>query len=302
MNRAAETLVQQLMQGDKRTLARCISMVENAYEGYDQLLRMLHFSKNTPIIGITGPPGAGKSSLIGALTKHIIAEKKTLGIIAIDPSSPFNQGSLMGDRLRMTEHFLHPSVFIRSMAGRGSLGGLAPKIFEVADVMKAAGFDYIIIETVGVGQSEVEIAALADTTVLVLVPEAGDEIQTIKSGVMEIADIYVLNKADRDGADIFFKNLFVLAHSHARLGWEAPVIKTVATKNEGLDLLLEAIHKHGEHGADKDKKLHLLAEKVLLMIRTQRTKDLSIIKIQEDLKQHLNDKNFNLYQYVTKYN
>ncbi|NBY17169.1 MAG: methylmalonyl Co-A mutase-associated GTPase MeaB, partial [Betaproteobacteria bacterium] len=133
---------------------------------------------------------------------------------------------LMGDRLRMSEHFLHPNVFIRSMATRGSLGGLAPKIFEVADVIRASNFDYIIIETVGVGQSEVEIAALADTTVLVLVPEAGDDIQTIKSGVMEVADVYVLNKADRDGANTFFKNLTLLAQNNMSEHWEAPVVKT----------------------------------------------------------------------------
>jgi len=301
MYNTVDNLIPLLLQGNKRALARCISMVENGYEGYEELLRKLTFNKSTPIIGITGPPGAGKSSLIAALARHIVSTQKTIGIIAIDPSSPFNQGSLLGDRLRMTEHFLHPSVFIRSMAGRGSLGGLAPKIFEVADVMKAAGFDYIIIETIGVGQSEVEIAALADTTVLVLVPEAGDEIQTIKSGVMEIADIYVLNKSDRDGADSLFKNLFVLAHSHARLGWEAPVIKTIATKDEGVDLLFDAILKHAEHGTDHDKKLHLLAEKVLLMIKNQRTKDISIAQIQSDLKQHVSDKNFNLYRYVTKF-
>lgn len=296
-----DTLLQQLYDGNRRTLSRCITMVENELDGYEQLLKQLTFSKPTPIIGVTGPPGAGKSSLIGALAKHITAQDKSLAIIAVDPSSPFNHGAIMGDRLRMAEHFLHPKVFIRSMATRGSLGGLAPKIFEAADVMRAAGFDYIIIETVGVGQSEVEIAALADTTILVLVPEAGDEIQTIKSGVMEIADIYVLNKADREGADLFFKNLFVLAHTNAKEGWEAPVIKTVATKNEGLDLLLGAIEKHREHGINTAKKVHLMAEKAMALIKTIRTKDISFADIENQLMVLMQDKNFNLYQFVSQF-
>lgn len=282
-------------------MARCISLVENESAGYDDLLRQLHFAKSTPIIGITGPPGAGKSTLIGALAGHITSLGKTLAIIAVDPSSPFNKGSLMGDRLRMSEHFLHPNVFIRSMASRGSLGGLAPKIFEVADVIRAAGFDYIIIETVGVGQSEVEIAALADTTILALVPEAGDEIQTIKSGVMEIADVYVLNKADRDGANTFIKNLTILAHTNARNGWEAPVVKTVALKNQGLDILMAAIEKHQSHGSSTDKKAHLLAEKAMVLIKNNRTRDISFSAIETELKQLISDKNFNLYQYVSKF-
>lgn len=294
-------ILDQLYAGNKRALARCITLVENESTGYEDLLRQLRFSKETPIIGITGPPGAGKSTLIGALAGHITAMGKTLAIIAVDPSSPFNKGALMGDRLRMSEHFLHPNVFIRSMASRGSLGGLAPKIFEVADVIKASGVDYIIIETVGVGQSEVEIAALADTTVLALVPEAGDEIQTIKSGVMEIADVYVLNKADRDGANTFLKNLTILAHTNARNGWEAPVVKTVALKKEGLDTLMNAIEKHQKHGSSADKKAHLLAEKAMVLIKNNRTRDISFNTIEQELRQLISDKNFNLYRYVSKF-
>jgi LAO/AO transport system kinase len=171
----------------------------------------------------------------------------------------------------------------------------------VADVLKAAGFDYIIIETVGVGQSEVEIAALADTTVLALVPEAGDDIQTIKSGVMEIADVYVLNKADRDGANTFIKNLIVLAHTNARDGWEAPVVKTVATKNQGLDELLTAIEKHHTHGSSADKKAHLLAEKAMMLIKNNRTRDISFQAIEAELKVLMTNENFNLYKYVTQF-
>lgn len=293
-------ILQQLYKGDKRALARCITLVENEWPGYEQLLQQLTFAKNTPVIGVTGPPGAGKSTLIGALAGYIASLGKRLAIIAVDPSSPFNRGALMGDRLRMSEHYLNPNIFIRSMASRGSLGGLAPKIFEVADVIKASGFDYIIIETVGVGQSEVEIAALADTTVLALVPEAGDDIQTIKSGVMEIADVYVLNKADRDGASTFVKNLTMLAHTNARDGWEAPVVKTVATKNQGLDELLAAIEKH-HHGFNSHKKVHLMAEKAMMLIRNLRTKDISFETIEQELQQLMADKNFNLYQYVSKF-
>ena len=294
-------ILQQLYSGDKRALARCITLVENEWPGYEQLLKQLNFTRSTPVIGITGPPGAGKSTLIGALAGYITSLGKKLAIIAVDPSSPFNRGALMGDRLRMSEHYLNPNIFIRSMASRGSLGGLAPKIFEVADIIKASGFDYIIIETVGVGQSEVEIAALADTTVLALVPEAGDDIQTIKSGVMEIADVYVLNKADRDGASTFVKNLSMLAHTNARDGWEAPVIKTVATKNEGLVELLDAIEKHHQHGFNSHKKAHLLTEKAMMLIRNLRTKDISFETIEQELQQLMTDKNFNLYQYVSKF-
>ena len=294
-------ILQQLYKGDKRALARCITLVENEWPGYEQLLQQLTFAKNTPVIGVTGPPGAGKSTLIGALAGYIASLGKKLAIIAVDPSSPFNRGALMGDRLRMSDHYLNPNIFIRSMASRGSLGGLAPKIFEVADIIKASGFDYIIIETVGVGQSEVEIAALADTTVLALVPEAGDDIQTIKSGVMEIADVYVLNKADRDGASTFVKNLTMLAHTNARDGWEAPVVKTVATKNEGLDALLEAIEKHHQYGFNSHKKVHLMAEKAMMLIRNLRTKDISFDTIEQELQQLMTDKNFNLYQYVSKF-
>ena len=290
-----------LKQGNKRALARAISMVENETSGYSELLKELSFEKSTPIIGITGPPGAGKSTLVSALTSHFISHGNKVAIIAIDPSSPFNHGSLMGDRVRMSAHFLHPDVFIRSMASRGSLGGLAPKIYEVADVMKAAGFDYIFIETVGVGQSEVEIAALADTTILTLVPEAGDEIQTIKSGVMEIADIYVVNKGDREGADSFMKNLQMLAHSNSRDNWEAPVIKTVATKEEGISQIYDSILHHSKQEIDRSKKIQLLAEKAMMLIKNDRTRDLSFTSIYNELRELSNQKNFNLYQYVYRY-
>jgi LAO/AO transport system kinase len=286
-------LLSDLQNGNKRALARAISLVENDSYGYESLLENLNYNKKIPLIGITGPPGAGKSTLINAFAKHLLDRNKKVAIIAIDPSSPFNKGSLMGDRLRMNEHFLNPNIFIRSMASRGSLGGLAPKIFEVADLIRAA--------KVGVGQSEVEIASLADTTVLVLVPEAGDDIQTIKSGVMEIADVYVLNKADRSGAETFYKNLCALTHSHASDNWESPVVKTIAHKYEGLQSLEDAIEKHQAANNLSDKKNLLLAEKAIILIKNQRVKDIIFENIFNDLKEISSLQNFNIYRYVKKY-
>lgn len=296
----SESLLYQIEKKDKRSLARAISLVENESAGYGELLMSLPV-KAVPVIGITGPPGAGKSTLINALTAEMVLAGKQVAIIAVDPSSPFNKGALMGDRVRMSDHFLDGNIFIRSMASRGSLGGLSPKILEVVDVLKAAWFDYIIIETVGVGQSEVEIAGLADTTILTLVPEAGDEIQTIKSGVMEIADIYVLNKADRDGAATFYKNLSALAHAHATPEWETPVLKTVASKKEGLAALLTAIEKHHLSHHNSSTKSILLAEKALTLIKNNRVKDLNFEQLLSEITAAMAEQNFNLYRFVSKY-
>ena len=202
-----QNLLQQLISGDIKALARAISFVENEGDGYQQLLAALPAETTAKIIGVTGPPGAGKSTLTDGLISELINEGHKVGVLCVDPSSPFNLGAVLGDRIRMSNWYTHPNVFIRSLATRGSMGGLHPKIIEITDLLKAAGFNYIIVETVGVGQSEIEIAGLADTTVVVMVPEGGDEVQTMKAGLMEIADVFVVNKSDRPGADVFVKNL-----------------------------------------------------------------------------------------------
>ena len=294
-----KTLIQQLQQGDKKALARCITIVENELEGHQEILTSLSFN-TPPVIGITGPPGAGKSTMINALIKKITDQNKTVGVIAIDPTSPFNYGSLLGDRLRMAEHFTNENVFIRSLATRGSLGGLSAAIIEVTDVMKAFNFDYIIIETVGVGQSEVEIVGLADTTVLVLVPESGDEVQTLKSGIMEIADIFVINKSDREGADLFMKNITQLVHSKPLTNWNIPIIKGIAIKGEGVNELLEACIKH-QQVSENSKRPYLLTEKAFRLIQNEKMKSISKKDLQEKINVELKKPNFNLYRFVKNY-
>jgi LAO/AO transport system kinase len=228
-----------------------------------------------------------------------VKDGKKVGIICVDPSSPFNLGALLGDRIRMSDWYNHPAVFIRSLASRGAMGGLHPKIIEVTDILKTAGFDVIIIETVGVGQSEIEIAGLADTTVVVLVPEAGDEVQTMKSGLMDIADIFVVNKADRPGADTFVKNLRqMLAPAFATHMGEIPVIKTVALQKEGITELKNQIEAHSP-GKNRERNSWLLAEKAYQLLRNKR---MSGIK-KEALKEAIENEgaSFNIYRFVENF-
>lgn len=293
------SLLQQVQQGDAKALARSISLIENGYPGYEVLLQALP-SSATKIIGITGPPGAGKSTLTDALIGLLAGSGKKVGVLCVDPSSPFNLGAVLGDRIRMSEWYTHPHVFIRSLATRGSMGGLHPRIIEIADLMKAFPFDHLIIETVGVGQSEIEIAGLADITVVVVVPEAGDEIQTMKAGLMEIADIFVVNKADRPEADTFVKNLkLMLAPAFSKHYHEVPVVKTIASQKEGIQELLEIIQHQLQKSHLTEKKCWLLAEKAYWLIQQRRMSGVDKASLQKEIRQaFLKNKNFNLYRFV----
>lgn len=291
-------LLTQMQQGDMKALARSITLVENEYPGYESLLRALPPSA-TKIIGVTGPPGAGKSTLTDALIGLLVNSGKKVAVLCIDPSSPFNRGAVLGDRIRMSEWYTHPSVFIRSLATRGSMGGLHPKIIEITDLLKAFSFDHIIVETVGVGQSEVEIAGLADVTVVVMVPEAGDEVQTMKAGLMEIADIFVVNKADRPEADTFVKNLQqMLAPSFRKHYHEVPVLKTVASLKQNVDKLLEFILHELQKSHLSDKYFWLLAERAFYLIEQKRMKDVVKDELKKEIELIYHKGNFNLYSFI----
>jgi LAO/AO transport system kinase len=285
---------------DFKTLARSISLIENEVDGYEDLLLRLKPS-SAKIIGITGAPGAGKSSLADALIGEIINDDKKVGVLCVDPSSPFNKGALLGDRIRMSEWYNHPNVFIRSLASKGSLGGLHPKIIEIADVMKSAGFDYVIIETVGVGQSEVDIAALADITMVMLVPEGGDIIQTMKSGLMEVADIFVINKYDRPGADIFYNALKqMLGPVFNKTSKKIPIVKTIASAKEGISELYQKINAWN-FDVDSEQKINLTTEKIWSVIQKEKMKEIDKGKMKKEISKEILEPGFNLYVFAKRY-
>ena len=241
------TNLEKLLKADKITIARTITQIEN--NSNPELLENIfpHTGKAFHI-GITGPPGAGKSSLVNALVSKLLDDNKKVGIIAVDPTSPFSGGALLGDRIRMNDLALHENVFIRSMATRGSLGGLASKTKDVALIMDAAGMDYVVIETVGVGQIELDIAQVCDTTIVVLVPESGDSIQAMKAGLLEVADILVVNKGDRTGSDRLILELkFAFELRDQNLDWEVPILKTVAIEDQGIAELISTIRSHNKY-------------------------------------------------------
>ena len=244
---ASTTFVNRLCSGDPRALARAISTVENRQPGWSELLKALfpHTGK-ARIIGLTGAPGSGKSTLVDQLAKHYRKKQQTVGIIAVDPTSPYTGGAILGDRIRMQDHYSDPGIYIRSMATRGSLGGLARATADAATVLDASGRDLVMIETVGVGQDEVDIVRLADVTIVILVPGMGDDVQTIKAGIMEIADIFVINKSDREGAESVEREIRAMQSLATRTRnlndrWTPPIVKTVASEGVGTEALAEAI-------------------------------------------------------------
>jgi LAO/AO transport system kinase len=251
LNRDIHTWIEQLRSGDTRALARAISVVENHAPGWSDLLKALFpHSGHARIIGLTGSPGAGKSTLVDQLARLYRGgdngeAKRSIGIIAVDPTSPYTGGAILGDRIRMQEHFADPGIYIRSMATRGSLGGLARTTADVATVLDASGRDLVLIETVGVGQDEVDIVRLADVTVVILVPGMGDDVQTIKAGIMEIADIFVINKSDHEGAERVEREIRALQSLALRHDdWTPPIVKTVASEGTGVQELAAAIAEY----------------------------------------------------------
>jgi LAO/AO transport system kinase len=246
------SLVDRMLAGDRLALARLITRVENRMPGVADIMRAVqpHLGR-AHVLGVTGPPGAGKSTLVDRITARLRAEGARVGVIAVDPSSPFTGGAVLGDRIRMQAHTLDENVFIRSMATRGSLGGLAAATGDIIKLMDAAGFPWILIETVGVGQTELDIIKQADTTVVTLVPESGDSIQAMKAGLMEVADIFVVNKADRDGAHALMAELRFSVHLHygsavspKDIDWEVPILAAQATNDVGVGELLAEVKRH----------------------------------------------------------
>lgn len=293
-----EQLLANLQKGDFRALARAISYVENGVREFsDQLADLAPGA--TPVTGITGPPGAGKSTLVDALIGHFVNQQKRVAVLCVDPSSSLYFGALLGDRIRMSDWYNHPSVYIRSLATRGSLGGLHPRMIGITGLVKLAPFDHILIETVGVGQNEIEIAGLADTTVVVLAPEAGDDIQSMKAGLLEVADIFVVNKSDRPDADLFVRNLRSMqGPAFRREGRDIPVVKTIASQKEGIGELARLIHQDREKELSMSKRYRLLAEQAYLLIQHHRMTGVDRKALATTIEALSKEGAFNLFRFV----
>lgn len=302
LSTALQTWIARLRAGDPRALARAITAVENREPGSVELLKALFpYSGRAQIIGVTGPPGAGKSTLVDQLAREYRRQGDTVGIIAVDPTSPYTGGAILGDRIRMQAHSGDPGIYIRSMATRGSLGGLARTTADVATVLDASGREHVLIETVGVGQDEVDIVRLADITVLILVPGMGDDVQTIKAGIMEIADIFAINKADREGAERVEREIRAMQSLAARAdSWSPPIIKTVATEGKGISELAAAIQSYrdflqrenlaGRKRAEnwRDRLVEMLRDSLLERLRVTMS-DGAVARYAAEIAEHKRD-------------
>jgi LAO/AO transport system kinase len=300
---AIQDWVERIRAGEARALARAISVIEDKTPDAGQLLKALFpFSGRARVIGLTGAPGAGKSTLVDQLAREYRKQDRTVGIIAVDPTSPYSGGAILGDRIRMQAHHADPGIFIRSMATRGNLGGLARATTDVATAIDASGKDLVLIETVGVGQDEVDIVRLADVTIVILVPGMGDDVQTIKAGIMEIADIFVINKSDREGAERMEREIRSMQSLAVRSDqWTPPIVKTVATEGKGINDLASAIGNYEKYLLKQDlllkKKItnwrerltEMLRESLLERLLRERVNEEDLSRLAADIAEHRRD-------------